>query len=573
MSTYSPILRTELIGAGQQPGAWGSTTNDTYQYIFESAIAGYQTVTVSPTANNQYLTYLNGSSATPPQNQSIYAMLKLNAGSLGANFSIFAPPVSKTYIIWNNTSFIATFYNSTIIGNTTPAGSGVPIPAGAKVFIWSDGSNFYGNDTVVGNLNIGGVLTLGTPLAASSGGTGLSSLGTGVATSLGQSVNGTGGIVLSTSPTFLGIPLAPTAAPGTNTTQLATTAFVQNVAGALGTMSSQNANAVAITGGTITGLSGLSTSAGASIGGTLVAVSPNSGSTGGIQVRQNAGGGNVYVQFTNNTGTAEYGDIGVTPAGVINLSPATAGAAQVSGNKILTTATKLGLGITGETWNYPGRGFNAQYTNPYSYPIAVSATASCSVTSTIQAYVNGSLVAWYQWQFNSCFSPDTQIRLWDGSVHTLLELEGQEVELRSLTEDMQIVKSKGKITLTHPNIEVMKVHFSDGSVVQCTKIHKFVSLISKYVNKLVYVQADNLVRGDLIYRLDAAPIMVIDIEFTGEVMDTYCPQMEEFHNFELANGMFTHNCGSYGGTFIIVPPGATYQLNSSQGVVNWTELY
>tara|TARA_R110000822_G_scaffold34579_4_gene98128 strand:+ start:990 stop:1478 length:489 start_codon:yes stop_codon:yes gene_type:complete len=46
---------------------------------------------------------------------------------------------------------------------------------------------------------------------------------------------------------------APTAAPGTNTTQIATTAFVQNVAGALGTMSSQNADAVAITGGTIAG--------------------------------------------------------------------------------------------------------------------------------------------------------------------------------------------------------------------------------------------------------------------------------------------------------------------------------
>jgi hypothetical protein len=37
---------------------------------------------------------------------------------------------------------------------------------------------------------------------------------------------GSGSVAFNTSPTFAGIPLAPTAAPGTNTTQLATTAFV-----------------------------------------------------------------------------------------------------------------------------------------------------------------------------------------------------------------------------------------------------------------------------------------------------------------------------------------------------------
>jgi hypothetical protein len=58
----------------------------------------------------------------------------------------------------------------------------------------------------------------------------------------------------TTSPTFTGTPLAPTATAGNNTTQIATTAFVQNVAGALGTMSTQNKTAVDITGGTIAGV-------------------------------------------------------------------------------------------------------------------------------------------------------------------------------------------------------------------------------------------------------------------------------------------------------------------------------
>jgi hypothetical protein len=57
------------------------------------------------------------------------------------------------------------------------------------------------------------------------------------------------------SPTFTGTPAAPTAASGANTTQLATTAFVKaavdTATGALGTMSTQNAGAVSITGGAI----------------------------------------------------------------------------------------------------------------------------------------------------------------------------------------------------------------------------------------------------------------------------------------------------------------------------------
>lgn len=72
----------------------------------------------------------------------------------------------------------------------------------------------------------------GLPIA-----TGVSGLGTGVATFLAtpSSANfaaaitdetGTGSVVFSASPTFTGTPLAPTAAVGTNTTQIATTAFV-----------------------------------------------------------------------------------------------------------------------------------------------------------------------------------------------------------------------------------------------------------------------------------------------------------------------------------------------------------
>jgi len=62
------------------------------------------------------------------------------------------------------------------------------------------------------------------------------------------------------SPSFTGTPAAPTATAGSNTTQIATTAYVRGeiitATGSLGTMSTQNATSVAITGGTVSGITG-----------------------------------------------------------------------------------------------------------------------------------------------------------------------------------------------------------------------------------------------------------------------------------------------------------------------------
>jgi hypothetical protein len=138
-STYSSNLRVELIGSGDQAGTWGTTTDNNFAYIFDAAIAGYQAVTVTSTA--QALTYVNGPTSTANLNQSVYAILKFN--SAAAASAIYAPPVSKQYIIWNNSSFTITIYNSTVIGNTTAAGAGIAIAAGDKIMVWSDGTNFY----------------------------------------------------------------------------------------------------------------------------------------------------------------------------------------------------------------------------------------------------------------------------------------------------------------------------------------------------------------------------------------------------------------------------------------------
>ncbi len=149
MSTYSPSLRIELITTGDQAGTWGTTTNTNLGGLIESAIAGY--VSVSVTSANQAFTALDGA---PDQARNMTIALTTTTG---ANFAVYAPPAEKVYVIYNASSYTATIYNSTVIGNTTAAGAGVAIPAGKTMTVWSEGTNFYLQNThiigtVVGNV-------------------------------------------------------------------------------------------------------------------------------------------------------------------------------------------------------------------------------------------------------------------------------------------------------------------------------------------------------------------------------------------------------------------------------------
>lgn len=219
-STYSPDLRIELIANGEQSGTWGATTNSNLGTIIEDAIAGLASVPI--TSANQPLTALNGAA-----DQARCAAVSLSIGVWGSptNFNVYVPPVPKLYVVINNSAYVATVFCSTVIGNTTAAGTGVAIPAGKSVLLRSDGTNIAEQlNHIVGNLSVGG----------------------------------TG--------SFTGVVTGPTAAPGTNTTQLATTAFVTNAVttatGSLGTMSTQNANNVNITGGTMSGMTSIADTVG-----------------------------------------------------------------------------------------------------------------------------------------------------------------------------------------------------------------------------------------------------------------------------------------------------------------------
>jgi hypothetical protein len=95
-----------------------------------------------------------------------------------------------------------------------------------------------------------------------------------------------GNFTVDGTTTLTGVATGPTAVAGTNTTQLATTAFVTaaNTAQGLGTMATQASNSVNITGGTITGttVNGLTLGTNGTGAKTISSSTPSGGSDGDI---------------------------------------------------------------------------------------------------------------------------------------------------------------------------------------------------------------------------------------------------------------------------------------------------
>jgi hypothetical protein len=157
-STYSPDLRIELIANGEQSGTWGQTTNNNLGTLIEDAISGLAAVSVVSATQA-----LGASYGTADQARC--AALRLTTTTL-ANFAVYAPPVTKIYIIQNASAYAATIYASTVLGNTTAAGDGVTIPAGKTALVRCDGVNFLsGIDYISGSATIDGNVTLGTRLS------------------------------------------------------------------------------------------------------------------------------------------------------------------------------------------------------------------------------------------------------------------------------------------------------------------------------------------------------------------------------------------------------------------------
>jgi hypothetical protein len=267
------LLDLPLPVEGYFDGSWGDLVNFSLTNYLDIAIAGKLTldgdgaVTLTNTAGDDTATNISSTTAQ-------YAIIRVT-GTLTTTKVVTAPSTSKIYVVDNAATGGAVTFKAA--GQT-----GVSVAVGEKCVVYFNsaavsadyvkvassvadgvtsvggtgtvnGITLTGTVTSTGNLTLGGTLAnvnltsqvTGT-LPIANGGTGSTSTtfvnlasnvtgtlpvangGTGVTAS-----TGTGSTVLSASPTFTGTPAAPTASTGTNTTQIATTAFVQNQIGAI----------------------------------------------------------------------------------------------------------------------------------------------------------------------------------------------------------------------------------------------------------------------------------------------------------------------------------------------------
>ncbi len=135
-STYSTNLAIELIGTGDQAGAWGNTTNTNLGTLIEQAISGYVTQGVT-TGNTTTITIPNGSTGVA---RNMYIEL---TGTGGSNTFLEVPSNKKLYFIFNNASGAVTVRVS---GQT-----GVSVAAGEKKILVSNGTDIVEATTYIIN--------------------------------------------------------------------------------------------------------------------------------------------------------------------------------------------------------------------------------------------------------------------------------------------------------------------------------------------------------------------------------------------------------------------------------------
>lgn len=133
-STYSTNLKITLIGQGEQSDTWGITNNANLGTLIDEAICATAAVVFSTDANKT-MTIADGSTSDIRK-----AVLSITSSlSLTATRDLIIPAISKTWIVYNNTSGS----QSVRIIVTGGAGASVTVANGTRAIVYSDGANVY----------------------------------------------------------------------------------------------------------------------------------------------------------------------------------------------------------------------------------------------------------------------------------------------------------------------------------------------------------------------------------------------------------------------------------------------
>lgn len=266
-STYSN-LKIQLMATGENSTTWGAVTNLNLGTAIEEAIVGSADVTFA--SANVTLTLSNTNASQVARN----LRLRCTGTTGGATRNLVVPSIEKPYLVKNDCA------DSVVV--KTSAGTGITVPAGKTLWVYSDGTNVVDAVTHLSSL------TLGTPLPVLSGGTG-SNTASGARTNLG-----------------------------------------------LGTMSTQNSNAVTITGGSITGITDLAVADG------------GTGASDAAGARTNLGLGALATLNTVNNANWSGTDLAIANGGTGASDAATARANLGAGTGNGTvTSVSASTGISG----------------------------------------------------------------------------------------------------------------------------------------------------------------------------------------------------------------------------------
>jgi len=161
MTTFSSNLRLTLMGTGEFTNQWGNITNANLSTVLEQAIAG--AVAVNIPDSNVTLTVADG---TPDQARSMGILF---TGALTQTRTVFAPQVTKLYVLVNNTTG-----GQGVTISTTASSSTITVPNGKSAMVYCDGTNFYSATQYIDNLEVDTIKlnSLVSPLPVTSGGTG-----------------------------------------------------------------------------------------------------------------------------------------------------------------------------------------------------------------------------------------------------------------------------------------------------------------------------------------------------------------------------------------------------------------
>ena len=370
----SDILRLTLIANGDEAGTWGATTNTNLGTILEDAIAGYAAVSVTSAA--QAFTIVDGA-----YDQARLAMLRLTT-TTSANFAVYAPPVSKQYVIQNGSAYTATIYNSTVAGNTTAAGAGAAIPAGKTVTVWSNGADFSSAVThAPGSFSVGTDLSVAG--ATSTGGS--QSVGGSQLIGGSQAVQGSAGVVgtlTTNSSAYLNGAATQTVdqttaiSTGNETITLASAAFSNDLAVVLTSSGTMPTGLSTNTLYYVVGTSATSYFSGAgSISGTTLTVSAVYG--GSIGVGTVITGSGVSTATVNSLigGSGGVGTYGISVS-------QTAASTTISGTYSGTQTVKLSATIGGSPVNITAVGSGNLTLTPVSIGITAPAGTSTPALAT-----------------------------------------------------------------------------------------------------------------------------------------------------------------------------------------------